>query len=148
MCPKKPTILCLEFFSVVLIALLFYSCDKTVDPLPKPSPREFYDVSYYIELTGSYDNLILTYNKTGSVIETVSPTSFPWEQNFSNFVAGDTVCFSFNFDRQPNKAVGWSYAVSVNKDGNYIAGKSADQDLIPGESAINIHVEWLKVIGS
>lgn len=146
--PVKPTTTYQKFFPIIMLALLIYGCDKSNDPLPKPSPQEYYAVYYNLELTGSYDDLIVSYYKPGSVLETVSPTSFPWAQNFDNFVAGDSVYFHFSFNTQPNEAVGFNYAVSVNKDGSYIAGRSGSQNLNPGDTAINIHVEWLKVIGS
>ncbi len=136
------------FIPAIFVLLLFSSCDKSGDPLPKPSPLEYYDVNYFLDLTGSYDNLSMIFYKPGSVVETVTPTSFPWEQTFDNFLAGDSVGFEISFLTKPNEMVSWNYAVSVNKDGNYIAGKSGTQDLTPGETATNINIEWLKLIGS
>jgi hypothetical protein len=135
-------------FVMVLITGLMISCNKNDDPTPNPNPQEDYSVKYSLSMSGEYDDMVLIYNLPGSAKNILTSVTHPWEATLNNYKAGDTVLFDLSFKTRPFKETAFQYAVTVNKDGGYIAGTSGSQSISSADTIIPVHVHWQRVIGN
>lgn len=144
---KNKTVQRTLILSLAFLIFFITACDKNDDPTPRPSPQENYSVNYTLNLTGEYDELILVYYSPGSVKNILTSINQPWEMESGNFKVGDTVLFDLSFNTRPFKEIGYQYSVTVNKDGEYIAGTSVSPVISAADTTLPVHVHWQHVIG-
>lgn len=108
--------------AAIVLTFVLVGCSKKDDTETPPDEPVTYTVSYVVELSGDYTDLLITYFDPGNVKKELTSFTSPLTLNFNNFATGDSVYVNMHFKSVVDKDYSYKVAMGCSaSDSSYVA---------------------------